>query len=69
MPVVDARFRRVLASELRMSEVEILQEEGFKLDTVYSAEALRAAEIVERLSPNDRQLALRLLEQLDGAHQ
>lgn len=62
-PLNNPIFRQALARILRMSEPEILKMAGYKVATTYSDDAERAASIVEQLTPDKRELALRLLEQ------
>lgn len=62
-PASDPHFRHALAAALHVDESEILDKAGFNLtDDDRSVEALRAASLVEQMSPEQRHLALKLLE-------
>jgi transcriptional regulator with XRE-family HTH domain len=64
-PIEDAGFRRLLAHALDMDINEMMAELGYvQGDFEHTPEARRAAEIVDLLSPEDRDLALGLLKQL-----
>lgn len=70
LPLHEPEFRRALASILRMSVREILISAGYEIsdNEPYSEEGLRAAEIIEQLSPQQRRLALGILEQFLAAN-
>lgn len=62
-PVANSRFRQALAVALHIDENEILDKVGFGLsEDDRSPEALRAASLIDQMSPEQRHLALRLLE-------
>lgn len=65
-PFEDAIFRQALAKILKISVNEMLAEAGYEIyekDEKYSREALRAADIVDQLPTEQKQLALGILEQ------
>jgi transcriptional regulator with XRE-family HTH domain len=64
MPLEDVGFRKALGDALNMSIKSILERSGYEISQRYSEQAMRAAEIVEKLSPDRQQLAMGLLEQL-----
>lgn len=64
-PLDDPEFRRVLAKILRVSQPDLLRLAGYEVDRVSRThEAERAAYIVDQLTPEKRDLAVRLLEEL-----
>ena len=65
-PQLDkTEFRQALARVLQLSEADLLLRAGFPIITKHSDEAERAAHIVDRLSPEKRELAIRILEALN----
>lgn len=65
-PLEDALFREALARALEMDVNAILDELGYIVDeSNLSAEAWRAATIVQHLSPVGRQLAIDYLQVLE----
>jgi transcriptional regulator with XRE-family HTH domain len=62
-PIGSEHFRRALSIVLHIDESEILDKAGLTLtDDERSAEALRAASLIDQMSPEQRHLAIRLLE-------
>lgn len=67
-PVRDRRFLEVLAEVYKMSVPEILAGMGL-MDEIegMSPEARRAADIIEHMPPEQRKMALKVLEAMTGA--
>lgn len=64
-PLDDPAYRRALANIFRVSVTELLMSAGYEIDLdKYSETSRRAADIVEQLTPEKQNLAVRLLEQL-----
>lgn len=63
-PVEDRDFRLALASALEISEVEMMRRFGFVVESHYSEIAERAAAIVDRLTDEKKEIAMKLLETL-----
>lgn len=65
-PLMDAEFRSALAHALQMDVTEMMVRMGLvKIDLQGSQESRLAAEIVERLPEDKRQLAVELLKALE----
>lgn len=60
----DAHYRRALSKVLKLSEQQLLLLAGYEIPTSHSVAAERAASIVEQLTPDKQELAVKLLEQL-----
>lgn len=64
-PLDDPELRTILAKVLRVSEPELLRQAGYPVIRTHRSElAEQAADIVDELSPDKQDLAVRLLEQL-----
>lgn len=63
-PLHDSDFRRALADVLRLNVKTVLKLAGYDIETERSKEAERIADIVDKLPPDKRDLALRLIEQV-----
>lgn len=64
MPMHEENFRRALVTALRLSEREILKRSGYDIgQRGHSDEAERAADIIDQLPSDRKELALRVLEQ------
>lgn len=64
-PLANKEFRRILARVLKLSPYDVLRLSGFEIgNTGHTDEAERAAHIVDQLTPEKRDLAVRLLEEL-----
>lgn len=63
-PFEDPEFRRAFSQVMRLPEAEIVRLAGYGVSAQYSPEAERAAFIVEQLPSEQRQLALKILEQM-----
>jgi transcriptional regulator with XRE-family HTH domain len=64
-PLEDDDFRKALGRALKLNEAELLTRAGYKVATQHTAEAERAAHIIDRLPPDKRELAIRILEALN----
>lgn len=63
-PLNDPDFRKALAKVLKVSQPELLRIAGYEVTLGSHSEAAeRAADIVDQLEPDKRELAVRLLEQ------
>lgn len=67
-PLDDPKFRRDLANALQMTIPELLTLAGYEIERMYSRQAMRAADLVEQLPTDQRDLALNILEQLIKAN-
>lgn len=63
IPLENPEFRRELANIFRFSIPEMLLLAGYEINTAYSEQAQRAANIIDQLPDDDKQLALNVLEQ------
>lgn len=60
----DPAFRKALADALDWNENELMRELGYTSELNPSPEALRAAELVDKMSPSRRKMAIGLLEKM-----
>lgn len=68
-PIKDRRFLEVLADIYKMSVPELLAGMGL-MDEEYQGhtpEALRAADLIDQMPPEQRKMALNILEAMKGA--
>lgn len=63
-PLEDPHFRRALANALQMTIPDMLGLAGYEVQSDFSSESMRAAYIIEQLPPQERDFALKLLEQV-----
>ncbi|MCK6577274.1 MAG: helix-turn-helix domain-containing protein [Anaerolineae bacterium] len=63
-PLISPDFRSALANIFKLSETELLRRAGLAVYAEHTNEGERAADIVDALEPERRNLALKLLEQL-----
>lgn len=63
-PLHEAEFRRALADVLRLNVKTVLKLAGYDIEAERSEEAERIADMVDKLPPDKRDLAVRLIEQL-----
>jgi transcriptional regulator with XRE-family HTH domain len=63
-PLHDADFRRTLAEVLHLNVKTMLKMAGYDVEIERSEEAERIADIVDKLPPEKRDLALRIIEQV-----
>lgn len=63
-PMDDPKFVRVLARVLKVSIPMLLKSAGFELDAQHSETAERVAAIIDTMTDEKKQLALRLVETL-----
>lgn len=60
----EPKFRAALAHALEWDDNEMMREFGFILEMHPSSDALRAAELVDKMPPEKRSLAIGLLEEM-----
>lgn len=66
-PVDDPAFRDALSRVLKLSEPELLRMAGYQVTRgTHSQAAERAADILDRLTPDKQNLAIKVLEQFLG---
>lgn len=67
-PLEDDHFRRALAHALRLSVNEMLVRAGYEMliNGKQSREAEIAAAIIERMSPDKREMAIKILEAMEA---
>lgn len=63
LPLEEIEFRQALAKVLGISLAELLFAAGYEVSGDYDPQAIQAAELVMRIQPENRGLALRVLEQ------
>ena len=63
-PLATEHDRAIIAQALQMSISEMLYLAGYVTDTDHTPEATRAAEIIDRMTPSQRQMAVDVLERL-----
>lgn len=68
-PIKDAKFLEVLANIYKMSVPELLAGMGLMAEEYHgrSPEALRAADLIDQMPPEQRQMALKVLEAMKPA--
>lgn len=60
----DLNFRKALAKSLEWDEQEMMLAMGWIVETEPSKDAMRAAELVDRMTPDKRRMALGILEKI-----
>jgi transcriptional regulator with XRE-family HTH domain len=64
-PLEDKSFRLALAKVLKVTEAELLTAAGYTVSNeMHSPEAIRAASIVDQMTPNQRKIAVDILERI-----
>lgn len=63
-PLMEEEFRIALSRSIRLSVKEILRQSGYEVVVEHSHAGEKAAYLVDQLSPDRQNLAIRLLEQL-----
>ena len=64
-PMNDPEFRLALARSLKLSIREVLQRSGYEVIQTHTDAGERAADIVDELPPDGRELALDLLRTIE----